>query len=252
MKKNRFIKIAAVVFTLCLITTCGISSTLAKYTTGGTVTDSARVAKFGVHLTMEGDTAFSNEYATDDTTYSGTLSVKSQDDAKVVAPGTSGSSRFAITGRPEVAVEVTIELYINDYVRLAKNDHLIEAYFDPTTDLVADDTFTLTQEYNPVIFTLRQVKDENGDVDVFLFSGTLQEVQAWLVAFNASADNEYSKNAVLDSEFELSWAWNFAGNDKADTYLGNLIAGENPQTLPAQYYSLNVNYMLEITVTQID
>lgn len=252
MKKNRFIKIAAVVFTLCLITTCGISSTLAKYTTGGTVTDSARVAKFGVHLEMQNDTAFKNEYATDDADYSGSLSVKSEDDAKVVAPGTSGSSSFAITGTPEVAVEVTIDLTINDYVRLAKNDHLIEAYFDPTTDLIADDTFTLTQEYNPVIFTLRQVEDANGPVDVVLCSGTLQEVQAWLVAFNNSADNEYSKNAKLDSEFELSWAWNFDGNDKADTYLGNLIAGENPQTLPAQYYSVHVNYELKVTVTQID
>lgn len=249
MKKNRFIKIAAVVFTLCLITTCGISSTLAKYTTGGTVTDSARVAKFGVHLTMEGDTAFSNEYATDDADYSGSLSVKSDDDANVVAPGTSGSSRFAITGTPEVAVEVTIDLTINDYVFLASRYD----YLDPTTDLIANDQFVLTEEYNPVIFTLRQVKDANGAVDVFLYSGTLQQVQAYLVGFNASADNEYSKNAVLDSEFELSWAWNFDGNDKADTYLGNLIAGENVQSLvEGTDYSVHVNYELKVTVTQID
>ena len=46
MLKNKYLKLAAILLILCMVTTCGISGTLAKYTTGGTATDSARVAKW--------------------------------------------------------------------------------------------------------------------------------------------------------------------------------------------------------------
>ena len=110
MKKNRTLKLASGLLILCLITTCAISTTLAKYVTSGSVNDQARVAKWGVELTMDADHAFRNQYAD---AVNG-LTVKSADDANVVAPGTdssevAGGLRFAITGTPEVAGRIIID-----------------------------------------------------------------------------------------------------------------------------------------------
>ena len=55
MKKNKFMRLASVMLMLCLITTCAISGTFAKYTTSGTATDTARVAKWGVGVEVDGE-----------------------------------------------------------------------------------------------------------------------------------------------------------------------------------------------------
>ena len=86
MKKNRFIKLASGLLVLCLMTTCVIGATLAKYTTAKDTQDSARVAKWGVRITAATNSAFATEYNKQDTAYTGTLSVKSSSDDEVVAP----------------------------------------------------------------------------------------------------------------------------------------------------------------------
>ena len=63
MKKNRFLKVACAMVILCLMTTCAVSTTFAKYTTGGSASDEARVAKWGVEVTMDADPAFANKYS---------------------------------------------------------------------------------------------------------------------------------------------------------------------------------------------
>ena len=253
MKKNRFIKIAAAVFTLCLITTCGISTTLAKYTTGGSATDSARVAKWGVQLTMEGDPLFHNEYAGTDNAI--TVSA----DTQVVAPGTASeaaesSSRFSITGTPEVAVQIVIGFDFSSDVFLAPG-----TYQDPTKAAVEKDgvltykTFTLDEAYYPVVFTLTQTSSATGEV-MAPVSGNLAFIQAAINNWTKS----YAPNTNLAATFELSWVWAFNGDDAADTYLGNLAAGLNPDNIPDSFvgnggvYSTTLAYSLSITVTQID
>ena len=259
MKKNRFLKLASGMLILCLITTCAISTTFAKYATGGTSQDTARVAKWGVELVMEGDPIFHNEYATHDTTYAGALSVES--DTQVVAPGTNSadaasSARFKLTGKPEVAVKVTIALEIAKDVYLKTG-----TYYDGTKAAVevggnkTYETFDLGADYYPVVFTLKQISGVDG-VDYsparVLKEGTLAEIQAFLANYSANAF--YAPNTKLDSVFELSWAWAFDSNDAADTLLGNLAAGTIPTDLAVDEanYCLDVNYKLTITVEQID
>ena len=110
MKKNRILRLASVMLMLCLITTCAISGTFAKYTTNGTATDSARVAKFGVVVASTGafatEDTFGLTYTKADANYTlGTNSVVS--DVQVVAPGTEGTlAAVSVTGQPEVAVSV--------------------------------------------------------------------------------------------------------------------------------------------------
>ena len=260
MKKNRFLKLASGMLILCLITTCAISTTFAKYATGGDAQDTARVAKWGVELVMEGDPIFHKEYATHDAGGYAGLSVKA--DAQVVAPGTNSkdaasSARFKLTGKPEVASRITINFnYTNDVYLKAGT------YYDGTKAAVevagnkTYKTFDLGADYYPVVFTLKQVGkvDASGNYvacNEVLESGNLAKIKAFLDAYGTK---DYAPNAKLDCEFELSWAWAFDSNDAADTLLGNLAANTIPTgyEVAADKYNLNVNYTLSITVEQID
>ena len=104
MKKNMMMRLASVLLVATLLSTCAISGTFAKYVTSAESTDTARVAKFGVVITANGDTAFAKNYK-DVTGDDGTQVVS---DVNVVAPGTKGSlASMTLTGTPEVAVKVT-------------------------------------------------------------------------------------------------------------------------------------------------
>lgn len=247
MKKNRCLKIALGLLLLVLVTTCAIGTTLAKYTTGGNAQDSARVAKWGVKLEIEGDSMFSSEYKKDD----GTITVKSTsveegNSGRIVAPGTASNSDtaacFSISGTPEVAVKIEVKLTVNNEIFLKKGE-----YTDPT---VAGETFDLEEDYYPVVFTLTQVAGATDESDIII-KGNLAAIQGFLDDYSGET---YKPNTKLDATFELSWEWAFNGNDKADTYLGNLIAGEKPDDLAfgEVYYSTKISYELEITVTQVD
>lgn len=236
MKKNRMMRVASGLLVAVLLTTCVISGTFAKYVTTGSGTDSARVAKWGVDIEIISGSSFSNEYTTHDDLYTGAVSVKSVDDAKVVAPGTSsadvdGDVTFKITGAPEVAVKVDIAFDAKSEIKLAAGE-----YLDYTTANDKTDTFNLADEYYPVKFTL--VQDGTTVVD----AGTLAAVET---ALNGDT-NVYGPNETLNSTYTLTWAWAYGEfddislDDKADTYLGN--------ESPAQ----TVAYDLTITVTQID
>lgn len=213
-KKSKTIIVAAIVLMLCLITTCVVGTTLAKYTTQGTGNDSAQVAKWGVKIEIQGDKLFSNEYKnpTDSA-----VTVKSTSD--VVAPGTSGSTIFSISGTPEVALNVKID-------------------FAKTNDVYLG-------TYHPVVFELKQIKNYTGDIDVVLESGTLEEVETYLHEWSQN----YNPNTVLDATFELSWEWAFDGDDAKDTLLGDLIAGTQTTT---ESYSTSIGYTLTVTATQND
>lgn len=243
--KNKFFKIASLMIMLCLISTCAIGTTFAKYVTGDTATDSARVAKWGVKIEMQGDDLFSNQYDAHDTELAGKLSVKSSsDDEKVVAPGTSGSTVFSIKGTPEVAARIVID-------------------FDATSDIMlpAGSVQGQTEDYHPLVFTLKQIADADGAVDVVLKVGTLADIQAFLDAYTGTNGTEYLPNTDLASKFELSWAWAYSVDDltdKMDTLLGDLMAAKIEAEAKGEQYtlptgvSLNVVYNLSITVTQVD
>ena len=253
MRKNRFLTIAGCLMVLCLLTTCVIGTTFAKYVTGGETQDSARVAKWGVQLELSANDLFKNEYESDTLAYTG-VTVKSHDDADVVAPGTveGVAARFAITGTPEVTTHVIISMTNVQDVVLVAGDYLDETTADP------DDYFNLANDYNPVVFTLRQVSGYDGvpfGSPVVLKSGTLAEIRDWLATYSATA--YYAPNTDLDAVFEIVWTWDFAGantNDKADTYLGNRAAGlaNTDSVVAGTDYVLNVGFQIDITIEQVD
>ena len=253
MKKNWTMRVALLIVALALITSCFVSGTYAKYITSTSATDTARVAKFGVLLSANGGDLFATQYQKHDNTYTkGDYTVISSNTDKVVAPGTSSADldadvKFAITGTPEVAVRTVLEFGENlKEVVLPKGTYRDYTVSDPTA------TFTLSEDYYPVVFTLKQGTNE-------IASGTLADIKEAVEAAGA----DYAPNTVLDAEFVLSWEWVFEQTtgtgsdaqvnhliDQADTYLGNVAAGivDNVPT----GVCTQIAYTVNITVTQID
>lgn len=243
MKKNRFIKLASGLLVLCLMTTCVIGATLAKYTTAGSGVDQARVAKWGVRISAVANSAFNTQYNKQDAGYTGTLSVKSSSSEKLVAPGTSGSAaQFSIEGTPEVAVRLSFALTEVKEVKLTAGTYR-------NTDGA---TVTLAGDYMPVVFTLN-----DGSSDVA--TGTLGQIATYLNELTLDYDPNEDLSTTVPT-YTLSWAWAFnvsTDADKADSILGDLAAGVSGITkdgvaINTADYSTEVSYKLTITATQID
>jgi hypothetical protein len=226
MFKNKFLKLASILLMLCLITTCGVSGTFAKYTTGGTATDSARVAKWGVTVNVASDQAFKTEYKNS----SNETIVQSSTAGKVIAPGTSGAlAIITLGGTPEVAVNVTYD------VSLTLEGWKIDA----------------NTEYCPIVFTiggetygLTGIKTSSKDTPTPTHTyGTIAQLISAVEGAIEGINNSYAAGTNLSGKGNISasWEWAFSGNDDAkDTALGTALT---PPT---------VEFSLTVSVTQID
>lgn len=276
MRKNKTMRAAALMLALTLITSCFVGGTFAKYVTEADGQATARVAKFGVELAVASDDIFKTEYAKDstDTKYASlTTTVKSADTDELVAPGTKSQGEgmtFTISGTPEVAVD--IDMVVADEYK----DVFLKAgtYPDYTTD--DEDTFTLDEDYHPIVWTLTLLEDEseniNGTNKKVVAKGTLEEVKTKLTEYVDAAI--YEPNEPLSAKFALTWEWAFdvnnnpnscPTNDKADTFLGNVAADESfavsatmqegelvTKELSKDQYSTEVDLDITIKATQID
>ena len=190
MKKNKFMRLASILLVACLMSTCCISGTFAKYTTQDSASDSARVAKWGVELQAVGN-LFGDSYietlVKDDNT---SVAVRAADYASnasdVVAPGTSNTEgfKFSLNGTPEVAGEITSTMKIQNVFLAAGSYGLMmpvasgvvtETNFDEFTGLyykdgdnytlatawasgasyyTLEDDVTVANKYYPVVYSL--------------------------------------------------------------------------------------------------
>ena len=244
MKKNKMMRLASVLTVLTLLSTSVISGTFAKYITSDTAGDSATVAKWGVKVEIENNAndatdldLFKQSYNTDEdgqNAYTGAVSVSG--DTNRVAPGTTGSVNFKITGQPEVAVRVSVEFDVTNTIMLEADSYTLDA----GSWLGVDTTVEIDKAYEPIYFYLYKVGDAKGD------PMTLSELKNELEGDTFNKD--YDPNAELDAEYTLEWHWDFEGEfydengvnvaDFLDTVLGNNVQTEE--------------FELTITVTQID
>lgn len=226
MKKNKIMRLASALLVLTLMTTCAISSTFAKYTTSTTGNDSARVAYWGFN-----QAAATNIDLFDDT-YDGT--VKGENGANVIAPGTKKTTTFAFgydtnanATKPEVAYTLKVDADVTG----------------TTTDLDANPSFKWTlkkgdetaAEYNTVAELTAAIKKLSGDS-----TGTKRYEAGTLPAAFTSADEIYT----------IGWEWKFEDpsttpaavtqQDVTDTAMGNATTLDN------------VNLKITITATQVD
>lgn len=246
-KKHWTLRAAGLLSALVLITSCFVGGTFAKYVTTGGGHESARVAKFGVTMSVANDKAFKQNYTKDDTSIPDSAqinySVESSGPENLVAPGTKGSNFvvLSIKGTPEVAVNVKIAAEGHDVFLKAGE------YLDLTT-AAARDTFTLKNDYHPITYTLTK----NGAATPVV-KGNLNDIVDYL---NKRSGNYPAKTDLTSEigEYELSWEWKFeGGNDQADTLLGTLAAsGPTGLGVDPTKYSPLVHLELAATVTQID
>jgi len=241
MKKNKMMRIASILMVATLITTCAISGTFAKYVTKAEGEDHARVAKWGVLVSVEGN-AFATKYKTSDEAYKedgGQYSVVASNDDQVVAPGTSAKEAelalvATVKGAPEVAARYTIEgKGIKDVVLPAGT------YKDYTQLVKADDgtygytgTFTLAKDYAPVKWNLVIAKGENQKINV------ADALYAELPANLITAAEGYGLTKDGCSFFDaIAIIQKVAGNpgytNIVETALGKIVSGGRNFTLEA-------------------
>ena len=259
-KKNLTMRAAVLMLALVLISSCFVGGTFAKYTTSGNGTDTARVAKFGVEITVNDSGLFKTAYDADDAATAGTIkqTVKSSDTSKLVAPGTSGegTSSFSVKGTPEVAVKVDMAMTVNSDVFLK------EGSYKDYTKAPYTGNFAVGADYYPVKFTLKKNGTE-------VETGNLDKIQKYLADQSKQTYEPGTDLATAIGSYTLSWAWDFddngkGTNDKADTLLGNLAADDAKYKADGKYsndaftaiadedFSTKIEFALTLTVTQID
>lgn len=245
-KNNKLMRAGGILLVLTLITSCFVGGTFAKYVSKGQGEDTARVAKWGVVVTGQGE-AFSKEYATDDETVKQQIGVSVKSDVPVIAPGTSGEFKgISLSGTPEVAVKIETTA---------------------TVELTGDWTLDNGKFYCPIIFNINGVKisgleyDSAGafeaDLKAKLESASSGNVQAGVDLANPKSTDAvptlFQKNDDGSSKIKWEWAFEDGHNqlstykikqtDENDTELGNAaVTGDAP----------TISLKLETTVTQID
>lgn len=236
MKNNRIMKAAGALLVLVLVTSCFVGSTFAKYTTTGRGDDTARVAKFGVSITANGST-FAKEYATDDQSVVGTIANSVVSTENVIAPGTSGEMvRMAITGTPEVAVQVNYSATVT----LSGNWKDAQGNF-----------------YCPLQIKIPYNDPEDGAVTATIDGSSFTNKDAFIREIETRI-NSFSANYAAGTDLStitadgsllapsVSWVWPFSvneANDVKDTYLGDQAAAGN---------AASIQLTVQTTVTQID
>lgn len=246
MKKNLTVKVAALLMALTMITACFVGSTFAKYVTSAEGNAQARVAKWGIVMEAESDAIFLSEYSSD---YG--ISVKSDDDALVVAPGTKGGSvSVTISGTPEVAFELALDLGETEDIVLPAGTYTdyTRFYMNDAGEWGYHDTFTLDADYHPIQYTLAI---DIPDIGTKTKVGTLPEIIAALNNFADTDDltMQFDPLTSVEGTITLSWEWPFEqGHDDADTFLGNIAAGVC--TADGAVTELKVN--MTASATQID
>ena len=233
MRKNRTMRVAALLLALTLNTSCFVGGTFAKYTTSTTGGDSARVAYWG----------FDQDATTTIDMFDGAYdnnNVKSSNEDNVIAPGTSKTTTFAFgytpkgetvnalkagaIAAPEVAYTFTVDAAITgDYDALDANPNFKWTLQKGTETAV---------QYDTVANLIAAVKALSGEAD-----GSMDYEAGKLPTAFTSADEVYT----------IGWAWTFettgdgmATQDATDTAMGNA------QDLD------DVTFAITITATQKD
>lgn len=237
MNRNRLMKASAFLLVSTMATSCFVGSTFAKYVSEGEGEDSARVAKWGVEVTVTGD-GFKTEYGKDD--YNSNVdgnTVISSTEEKVVAPGTKGTfGGVKITGTPEVAVNVeTIA----------------------TVDLSGWNVADGDEFYCPLKFTVGEKTINGLDYSKDTAGGESSFENAIKTAIQEATTKQLEAGTDLSEVGDgitYSWEWPFEKatgtaaiqDNILDTKLGDNAADDNPDNDP------KISITVKTTVTQIN
>lgn len=245
-KKSVFV----IALLLLLVAVIGFGGyTMSKYISSKSDKGTANVAKWGFEVTAKGDGLFGKEYKYDagkkasvvNTASGVTLTVSAASAGEgttrsnLVAPGTTGSMTFSITGTAEVKSKIEVSLTGNDVV------------LKYTTATVTDGV------YAPVKWTLKK----NGETNALVNNGSFKDLQDGLAGLNATVDANGTYAGA--GEYTIEWAWAFdGGNDALDTFLGAIANkpatttdGTNTYTKVEEGTHTAISFNLSVSVTQV-
>lgn len=255
-KKSVFV----IALLLLLVAVIGFGGyTMSKYISSKTADGTASVAKWGFEVTANGDGLFGKEYKydagkkasviKDDTSATLTVQAATGNTSNLVAPGTTGSMTFSITGTAEVKSQIAVSLTGNDVVLKYKTSPEGE-----------------TLDYAPVKWTLKK--------DGVVVTDGATELKNVTLAQIATVLNDYDADVAANATYAhagtytLEWAWAFetgdndndkALNNKLDTFLGMISKdsefssytdGTNTYTKETGTFT-TINFDLSISVTQL-
>ena len=234
MKKNsKLMRASFVLLVLTLITSCFVGGTFAKYVSEGEGTDSARVAKWGVEVTVTGD-GFHTTYSKDDVKSSvSSDTVISSNEKNVLAPGTKGTfGGVKITGTPEVAVKIETTADVDLSGWDVDGGH----FYCPVVFKIGNETIN-GLDYSSA--SAGGAASFEAAIKEAIQDATTQEVEA------GTDLNNIGENITYSWEWPFESATGTAANqsDELDTLLGNNAAEGIAPTI-----SIDVT----TTVTQID
>lgn len=227
MKKNVMMRVASALLVAVLLTTCTISGTFAKYTTEATGADSARVAYWG----FQNDAALTFDLFAN--TYDG--SVTGQDNADVVAPGTSKTTDFSFAFKENAAKSITAPEV---------------KYTITVTPTITTTTSYAALDANPNFkWTLKAA----GAAAATEYN-TVAELEAAIKALSGDATGTKTYEAGnaptgLNGTCTIGWTWAFeatgddaakAAQNETDTAMGNAAALDD------------ISITIAITATQLD
>ncbi len=243
-KKSVFV----IALLLLLVAVIGFGGyTMSKYISSKSDKGTANVAKWGFEVTAKGDGLFGKEYKYDagksasvvNTASGVTLTVSAAsagegvERSNLVAPGTTGSMTFSITGTAEVRSKIEVSLSGNDVV------------------LKYTATGVANGEYAPVKWTLKK----KGVTTALVDNGSFKDLQDGLAGLSATVVEANAAYANA-GEYTIEWAWAFeGGNDALDTFLGT-IANKPATTTDGTYTkaegtSTAISFNLSVSVTQL-
>lgn len=191
MMKNKKMGVLAVLVMLVAVTLNAVGGTYAKYISQYGVTDQARVAKWDFRdISTNQVDLFQSSYTNNNGTY-----VASSDAWKVIAPGTSGSYSYDVSGSAETNFKVSKKLAVINDVVLKDADENV--YYDPIEFSTDGTNWMNADDFN--------------------------------AANPATADVVYAANTYASVKGTIYWRWQFeTGHDALDTELGTKAAA-NPE-----------------------
>lgn len=241
MRKNKMMRLASALLVAVLLTTCAISGTFAKYVTSANTTDSARVAKWGVGISVIAETAFAEKY-NDAASDAGTQVVSAVTTEDVLAPGTNGTLvTFEITGKPEVAVNLDANVDL---------------------ELGAGWKYSDDSNYFPVVIKVGGVAvsyvatDDMETIEAAVETAILEKINAAAATVSGTGKNlnvNYDANSdeLKVTTVTVTWEWAFDDNsatkDEADniTNLKDTYLGTNNT-------DATIEFSMDITVSQVN
>lgn len=244
MKKNRTLKLASGLLILCLITTCAISTTLAKYTTGGSAADTARVAKWGVEVSASGTmfgTAYQDTIVKDgDANATVQSNFNSSFVPNVVAPGTKNETgiQIKIFGQPEVEFNLSAEVTQaaqDIYLNAGTYGAMVVAYgVNEATDFGARDLYTFAADKYTKAIEYEAGKTYYELKDVVTLANTYYPI-SWRAG--VSVDGSYFEQSPAFPTLEAALTNLVAGINDYDGIVGP-TGSFNPNTKVDLVYNL--------------